>query len=304
MATQQTILVTGTTGQVGFELVRSMQAIGAVTAPVRSGLDLSSAASIRECIRSVRPTIIVNPAAYTAVDKAEQERELAMAINRDAVAVMAEEAQRIGAVIVHYSTDYVFDGSKTSAYDEDDATGPKNVYGESKLAGEQALHDIGVPHFVFRTSWVYGSRGANFLLTMRKLAADKPELKIVADQIGAPTWCRTIADATASVLAQGVGAPGFDLHAWVAERSGVYHLTAGGEASWADFAEAIFEESASELPRVPKVERIPTIEFPRPAARPLNSRMSTAKLRRTFGLFLPDWRDAMRLCLQDPAFRG
>jgi dTDP-4-dehydrorhamnose reductase len=291
--TERRILVTGVSGQVGFELARALQGLGQVLAPRRAECDLSNPDSLRNYVRAQRPDLIVNPAAYTAVDKAEEDRAAAFAINAEAPAVLAEEAGKLGAAVIHYSTDYVFDGTKSGAYVEDDPTNPSNVYGASKLAGEQALRDSGVPHLVFRTSWVYGSRGANFVLTMLKLARDKDELSIVADQIGAPTWCRTIADLTAHVVAQ--GAASGDLSKWLGERSGIYHLTSTGAASWADFAEAIFEEAG--LEKRPAVKRIPTSEFPRPATRPLNSRMSGEKLARTFGLRAPEWRDALRLCL-------
>jgi dTDP-4-dehydrorhamnose reductase len=302
MKNQHKILVTGSSGQVGYELARSLQGLGQIAAPVRAQLDLSRPESIREFVREFRPTIIVNPAAYTAVDKAEVERAEAFAINADAPAVLAEEARKLGAVLVHYSTDYVFDGEKSSPYSEDDPTSPKNVYGESKLAGERAVAESGVPHFIFRTSWVFGTRGTNFLLTMRKLASEKTELRIVADQIGAPTWSRTISDLTGHVLAQGVNVEGVDLAGWMKAREGVFNFTAEGAASWADFAEAIFE--LSHLPQAPKVERIATSEFPRPAARPLNSRLSMSKLATTFGLQVPHWREALSNCLADPVLRG
>jgi dTDP-4-dehydrorhamnose reductase len=295
MEAERNILVTGYSGQVGFDLARSLQGLGRVMAPLRQAFDLSNPDSIRAYLRTHRPALIVNPAAYTAVDKAEEDRTAAFAINGEAPAVLAEEAKRLGAAVIHYSTDYVFDGSAARAYREDDETNPVNVYGASKLAGEQALRDAGVPHLIFRTSWVYSNRGANFLLTMLKLGREKEELRIVADQIGAPTWSRTIADVTAHVVAQGSASP--NLSDWLGERSGVYNLTASGEASWADFAEAIFEISG--LSRRPRVERVATKEFPRPAPRPLNSRMSGDKLKATFGLRAPDWRVALGLCLEE-----
>ncbi|MCO8588154.1 dTDP-4-dehydrorhamnose reductase [Burkholderia multivorans] len=295
MNAERNILVTGYSGQVGFELVRSLQGFGRIEAPLRAELDLANPSSIRTYLRTHRPSLIVNPAAYTAVDQAEQDRARAFAINGEAVAILAAEARQLGAAVIHYSTDYVFDGTAADAYREEDETSPVNIYGASKLAGEQALRDAGVPHLIFRTSWVYSNRGANFLSTMLRLGREKEELRIVADQVGAPTWSRTIAELTAHSLAQGLTSP--DLSDWIHERSGVYNLTASGEASWADFAEAIFEIAG--LERRPCVERISTAEFPRPAPRPLNSRMCGDKLHATFGLRAPNWRDALERCLEE-----
>ncbi|MBU9344580.1 dTDP-4-dehydrorhamnose reductase [Burkholderia multivorans] len=295
MNAERNILVTGYSGQVGFELVRSLQGFGRIEAPLRAELDLANPSSIRTYLRTHRPSLIINPAAYTAVDQAEQDRAGAFAINGEAVAILAAEARQLGAAVIHYSTDYVFDGTAAHAYREEDETSPVNVYGASKLAGEQALRDAGVPHLIFRTSWVYSNRGANFLSTMLRLGREKAELRIVADQVGAPTWSRTIAELTAHSLAQGITST--DLSDWIHERSGVYNLTASGEASWADFAEAIFEIAG--LERRPRVERISTAEFPRPAPRPLNSRMCGDKLNATFGLRAPNWRNALERCLEE-----
>ncbi len=223
------LLVTGCDGQVGWELQRALPPLGQVTAVGRNQMDLSSADSIRACIRAVQPHLIVNAAAYTAVDKAESEPALAQSINADAVAILAEEARKIGAAILHYSTDYVFDGSKSTPYLESDPANPLSVYGKTKLAGEQALAHAEIPYLVLRTSWVYGARGKNFLRTILKLAAEKPELRIVADQTGAPTSSSEIADATASLIQR-----------WhvqnQAEHSGIYHLVAAGETTWHGFA--------------------------------------------------------------------
>ncbi len=290
------ILVTGSTGQVGCELVRSLDGLGVIAAPTRVELDLAQEDGIRRFVRDFRPTLVINPAAYTTVDKAESEPEVAFAINAMAPRILAEEALRAGAAMIHYSTDYVFDGEKTSPYVEDDPASPKNVYGRTKLDGERAVQASGVPHLILRTSWVYGSRGSNFLLTMLRLAHEQPTLRIVADQIGAPTWSRTIAELSAAIVAQAVDS-GSDPGTWIGERSGVYHLTAHGSASWADFAEAIFDEAA--LTATPHVERITTAEFPRPAPRPLNSRLSGAKLQTKFGVTPPDWREALRACLSE-----
>jgi dTDP-4-dehydrorhamnose reductase len=292
---RQTILVTGVNGQVGYELARTLQGLGNVVAVDRSTMDLSNLDQIRAVVREVRPTLIVNPAAYTAVDKAEQESELAMRINGEAPGVLAEEAKKLGAALIHYSTDYVFNGTKDGAYVEDDPTDPQNVYGRTKLAGEEAIAASGVNHLVLRTSWVYGTRGKNFLLTMLRLGAERPELKVVADQFGAPTWCNTIATLTAHLGAQALAAP--DSAAWWSERSGVYHLCAGEATSWHGFASAIFE--LADLPARPNTLPIPASEYPTPATRPSNSRMSNEKLARVFGLAAPHWRDALKLCLTD-----
>ncbi|OJA26964.1 dTDP-4-dehydrorhamnose reductase [Burkholderia ubonensis] len=293
MTTQRRILVTGVGGQVGFELARSLQGLGHVVALDRSTLDLADPDQIRNVVREIQPALIVNPAAYTAVDNAERDEAMAMRVNAIAPGVMAEEAKRIGAALIHYSTDYVFDGAKSSTYVECDPPHPQNVYGQSKLAGEQAIAAVGGHALVLRTSWVYGLRGRNFLLTMLRLGAERPELKIVADQIGAPTWANTIATMTAHVVAQALGAD--DSAAWWAVRSGIYHLTAGGETTWHGFASAIFE-LAGDIKR-PLVVPIPSSEYPTPAKRPMNSRLSNDKLANAFGLRAPHWRDALDLCL-------
>ena len=292
---RRTILVTGVNGQVGYELARTLQGLGNVVAVDRATLDLSNADQIRAVVRDVQPALIVNPAAYTAVDKAEQELDLAMRINGEAPGVLAEEAKKLGAALIHYSTDYVFNGEKDGAYVEDDPTDPRNAYGRSKLAGEQAIAASGANHLVLRTSWVYGTRGKNFLLTMLRLGADRPELKVVADQFGAPTWCNTIATLSAHLAAQAFAAE--DSAKWWSERSGVYHLCAGDATSWHGFASAIFE--LADLPNKPNTLPIPAADYPTPAKRPANSRMSNEKLARVFGLAAPHWRDALKLCLTD-----
>ncbi|MGF6871745.1 dTDP-4-dehydrorhamnose reductase [Paraburkholderia sp. MM5477-R1] len=292
---KRTILVTGVNGQLGYELARTLQGLGNVVAVDRSRLDLSNLDQIRAVVRDLRPALIANPAAYTAVDKAEEERDLAMRINGEAPGVLAEEAKKLGAALIHYSTDYVFNGTKEGAYVEDDPTDPQNVYGRSKLAGEQAIAASGVNHLVLRTSWVYGTRGKNFLLTMLRLGADRPELKVVADQFGAPTWCNTIATLTAHLCAQSFAAE--DGAKWWDERSGIYHLCAGDSTSWHGFASAIFE--LADLPNRPNTLPIPAADYPTPAKRPANSRMSNDKLARVFGLAAPHWRDALKLCLTD-----
>ncbi|MEM5386452.1 dTDP-4-dehydrorhamnose reductase [Paraburkholderia phymatum] len=288
---QRTILVTGVNGQVGFELARSLQGLGNIAALSRQQFDLANFDQIRSVIRELKPALIVNPAAYTAVDLAEKECDDAMRINGEAPGIIAEEAKKLGAPMLHFSTDYVFDGTKPAPYVELDETNPQNVYGASKLAGERAIAEVGGASLVFRTSWVYGGRGKNFLLTMLRLAADRPVLRIVGDQFGAPTWSKTIAALVAHIVAQGHAA-GTE---WWASKSGVYHLTAGGSTSWAGFAQAIFD--MAELEKKPSVESIPASEYPVPAKRPSNSRMSCEKLAASFGVQVPQWDDALRLCI-------
>lgn len=285
------ILVTGKSGQVGYELERSLQGLGEIIALDRSQMDLSDLIQVRNVIREIKPGLIVNPAAYTAVDKAETEVELAMRVNGEAPGVMAEEAKKLGAAIIHYSTDYVFDGSKASPYVETDPTSPINVYGASKLAGEQAIQATGVPHLILRTSWVYGMRGKNFLLTVLRLAQDRDELRIVGDQHGSPTWCRTIADTTAHIIAHGKGSG--DLQDWWQEKSGLYHLTAQGQTTWAGFTEAILANTV--LQKKPKVTAITTQEYPLPAKRPHYSVISSKKLIDEF-CDLPAWENSLNLC--------
>lgn len=294
MTPEPTILVTGVNGQVGFELLRSLQGLGRVVACDRSVLDLSDLDRVRSVVRELKPSIIVNPAAYTAVDKAETDVDAARRLNAEVPRAFAEEAARLGAALVHYSTDYVFDGTKEGAYVETDATNPQNVYGLTKLEGEQAIAATGCAHLILRTSWVYGRRGKNFLLTMLKLGSERPELRVVADQVGAPTWSKTIATATAHIVAQALAADDAD---WWAQRSGVYHFTSAGATSWHGFAEAIFAQAMGE--HAPKVLPIPASDYPVPAKRPSNSRLSHDKLTEAFGLRLPDWADALKLCLSE-----
>jgi len=283
------ILLTGKSGQLGYELERSLQGLGEVVALDRAGMDLADLDQVRDVIRAVKPGLIVNPAAYTAVDKAESEPALAHRINAEAPGLMAAEAAQLGAAIVHYSTDYVFDGSKSGGYVEDDATGPLNVYGASKLAGEQAIAASGTSHLILRTSWVYGMRGKNFLLTMLKLAREREELRIVADQHGAPTWSRSIADTSALILAQ-AAVGGAD---WWSANSGVYHLSSQGSTTWFGFTEAILAQAGISCRLVP----ITSAEYPVPAKRPANSLLDSSRLIQRF-CHLPEWQEALRLCLQ------
>jgi len=286
------ILITGKNGQVGYELERSLQGLGEIVAVGRNQMDLSDLQQVRDVIRSVKPNLIVNPAAYTAVDKAETEPELAMRINGEAPAVMAEEARKLGAGIIHYSTDYVFDGTKETPYLETDPTCPVNVYGATKLAGEQAIQAAGVPHLILRTSWVYGMRGKNFLLTVMRLAIERDELRIVGDQFGSPTWCRTIADTTAQLVAR-LDAQGGAVEAMTGPLSGIYNLTSSGRTSWHGFTEEIVKHAL--IARAPKVTPIRTEEYPLPARRPHNSELSGVRLR-ALNVHVPNWQLALALC--------
>jgi dTDP-4-dehydrorhamnose reductase len=283
------ILVTGRNGQIGGALQHALAGLGEIITLDRTQLDLSDLDATREVIRIIRPNLIVNAAAYTAVDLAETNEALAYRINAEAPGVMAEEAKRLGAGMIHYSTDYVYDGGKSGAWLETDATGPLSAYGRSKLAGEQAIAAVGLPHLILRTSWVYGLRGDNFLLTMLTLAQSRPELSIVNDQVGAPTWSVTIAEATASIIKKFP-----DLSA-VEHLSGIYHLCARGQTSWFGFAEKIFAHSL--IQQKPKLHPITTADYPTPAVRPKNSVMNTDKFEQTFAT-LPTWDAALGDCLQ------
>jgi dTDP-4-dehydrorhamnose reductase len=271
------ILVTGRSGQVGAELAASLAALGELTLTDRAQLDLSNELAARRALRELKPEVIVNAAAYTAVDRAESEPELAMLINARAPGVLGEEAKRLGALMVHYSTDYVFDGTKGAPYVEDDAPHPLNVYGRSKLEGERAVAASGARHLILRTSWVYGPRGRNFLFAILARAKKGEPLRVVADQIGAPTSSIAIARATAQLLARMRTLSGAE---------GLYHLTAWGETSWHGFAQAIVAGAGLAA----EVAPISTADYPTAARRPMNSRLDNGKLERTFGLRLPDWR--------------
>jgi dTDP-4-dehydrorhamnose reductase len=298
------ILLTGSTGQVGGELLRSLSSLGELVAPTREEVDLADVAgdfrALRQTIRAIRPRWIVNPAAYTAVDKAESEPELAYAINRDAVLAIGEESQRIGAAVIHFSTDYVFDGMGGAAYVETDATGPVSVYGASKLAGELALAETGVAHLIFRTSWVYGGRGKNFLLTILKLAREREVLRVVGDQHGTPTWSRDLAAMTATVMGHCDAASGSIAEA-VKRVGGVYHAAGAGSTTWHGFAaEAVRLERAREPGvKLAEVEAITTAEYPTPAWRPANSRLNCEKLAEQFGWRMMDWQESLRRVLSE-----
>lgn len=280
------ILLTGTSGQVGAELAKLLPAHGDVVAMDRAALDLANPDAIAAAMRAVKPDLVVNAGAYTAVDLAERERDLAFAVNARAPQVFAEEARRAGALLVHYSTDYVFDGRATSPYEETSATGPLNVYGESKLAGEQAIAASGATALVLRTSWVYGLTGKNFLLTIRRLARERDEVRIVADQVGTPNWSRTLAAATARLVAMGTGA--------LAERAGLYHFTSTGSTTWHGFARAIVGGAEK-----PVVTPIATSDYPTPARRPAYGVLATGKFERAFGFSLPAWQEALAACLRE-----
>jgi len=288
-----TILVTGSNGQVGFELRRSLVPLGRVVALDRSDCDLADPGQIRDVIRRSRPDVIVNAAAYTAVDKAETEPDIAFAINATAVGVMAEEARAVRAMLVHYSTDYVFDGSKNSPYLETDPVNPQSVYGKSKVAGEESILAAGVTSLILRTSWVAGAHGSNFATTMLGLARERRELRVVADQRGAPTSASLIADVTAQIVAR---------HWFFGSRdsfpAGIYHLAAAGETTWNAYATEVLHQAASHgvalKARPEDIQGVPADGFPAAAPRPANSRLDTTKLRNTFGIHLPSWEEGVR----------
>jgi dTDP-4-dehydrorhamnose reductase len=293
------ILLTGANGQLGSELARMLAPLGKLASFTRQTLDLTDPAAIVATVRRTRPDLIVNAAAYTAVDRAQTDAATAHAINAQAPEILAREARALGAVLIHYSTDYVFDGDKPEPYVETDAAAPTSVYGQSKLAGEEAISTAGVAHLILRTSWVYSARGSNFLLTMLKLARSKPELRVVADQVGAPTWARTLAEATAQIIERG-GATKDALLGTLAQRGGVYHLSAAGRTSWHGFAEAILREAGLTTP----VHAITTAEYPLPAPRPANSLLSNTKVAQSFGVALPDWTEGLKLCMAELATRS
>ena len=274
------LLVTGSNGQLGSELVHTLAPMGEVTATDRTTLDLSRPETIASVIRELKPDVILNAAAYTAVDQAESEPELATLVNATAPGILADEARRSGALLVHYSTDYVFDGTKIGPYTEDDTPNPLSVYGRKKLEGEQAIQASGCNHLILRTSWVYGPRGKNFLLTVLRLAREKPLLRIVNDQIGAPASTQTLAEATRHILQQ-----------WQPGQSGLFHLTASGHTSWHGFAKLIVNLAG---PPYPEVEAIPSSGYPTAAKRPLNSRLDCTRISTQFGLQLPDWEQVAR----------
>lgn len=290
------ILVTGKNGQLGWELQRVLASSGQIIALDSEAMDLADADAIRRTIRDVRPDIIINPAAYTAVDKAESDAELAMAVNGVAPGILAEEAKLLGSVLVHYSTDYVFDGNKVAPYTETDIPNPQSVYGSTKYAGEQAIRATGCKHLILRTSWVYGVHGGNFVKTILRLAKERNELRIVADQFGAPTWARDLARATATSLS-----------CWIEkdlspEFCGVYHLTAAGRTNWHEYAEEIVrlarEYDAALSSKSLDIRAITTQEYPVPAKRPVNSVLANKKIQDAFGIFMPAWQESLAECIR------
>lgn len=281
------ILLFGKVGQVGWELRRTLAPLGRVACVDYPEVDFTAPDSVRRHIAEAAPDIIINAAAYTAVDKAETETTLAMKINGDAPGIMAEEAKQRGALLVHYSTDYIFDGTKTTPYVETDAPNPLGAYGRTKLAGDEAIRRTGCDHLIFRLCWVYGARGGNFMLTMQRLAREREQLRVVGDQIGCPTWSRMIAETTAHALRR-VRTPA-DAHAL----SGTYHLAASGQTSWHGFASAIIELMPPDSRKCREVQAITSAEYPTPTRRPAYSVLSCAKLENTFGLRLPDWHESL-----------
>ena len=295
------ILLLGKNGQVGWELQRSLAPLGELVALDRHSTeadggcgDLSNLQGLRDTVRRLRPTVIVNAAAHTAVDKAESEKALAHTINAEAPGVLSSAAREVGALLVHYSTDYVFDGSGTTPWREDAATGPLSVYGQTKLAGEQAIAASGASHLMFRTSWVYAARGGNFAKTMLRLAQERDRLTVIDDQWGAPTGADLIADVTAQAIRQALREPA---------AQGIYHLSAAGETHWNGYARFVIDTARQLKPGLAitaqEVAPVPTSAFPTPARRPLNSRLDTTRLRDTFGLTLPDWRIGVRRMLTE-----
>ncbi|MBV6288741.1 dTDP-4-dehydrorhamnose reductase [Pseudomonas aegrilactucae] len=284
------ILISGRNGQLAQALQQRLGGLGQLHVLGREQLDLAEPERIRQTVRNLQPDLIINAAAYTAVDQAESDAQAAFAINAQAPGVLAEEAARLGVPLLHYSTDYVFDGSKATAYTEDDPTRPLGVYGQSKLAGEQAIGAVGGAHLILRTSWVYSLHGRNFLLTMQRLLQEKPELRVVADQIGAPTWAGTLASSTLALIER-----------WQAGQAGAwgtYHLSAQGYTSWFGFAQAIGEHLKAQGKPCAQLLPIASSDYPTPARRPLNSRLDCSRLQRLWQVSQPDWREALIECLK------
>jgi len=285
------VLISGQHGQVSRELQRRLGGVGELIVLGRDQLDLAQPEQIRQQVQKIRPDLIINAAAHTAVDLAESEPETAFAINAVAPGIFAEEALMLGIPLIHYSTDYVFDGKKVGPYNEDDTPNPLGVYGKSKLAGERAIIDVQGKHLILRTSWVYSTYGRNFLLTMQRLLQERPEVRIVVDQIGAPTWAGTIANSTLALVER-----------WQTGETvtwGTYHLTAQGKTSWFGFAQAIGEALRQQGKPCANLLPIPSSDYPTPAARPLNSCLDCSRLQREWGVKQPDWHSALRECLAE-----
>jgi dTDP-4-dehydrorhamnose reductase len=293
------LLITGADGQIGWELRRSLSPLGEVIAMDRNACDLSRPQDLPRIIREARPDIVVNAAAYTAVDKAEEEEALATMINGAAVGVIAEETRKLGALLIHYSTDYVFDGTKDTPYTEDDHPHPISAYGRSKLAGERAIEQCGAEYLILRTSWIYAARGRNFLNTILRLARERDELRIVADQLGAPTWAREIANATAFIARKARHER--EKSGFV---SGIFNVTAAGETSWFGFAQAIIDYARPPKAgrKRPKIQPISSLEYPTAAARPKNSRLAEDRVAQRFGVALMDWKSALKACIKSASF--
>src|SRR3989337_2155684 len=289
------ILLLGKYGQLGWELQRTLAPLGDIRALAFPQIDLGQADSLRELIHDIRPQVIFNATAYTAVDRAESEMEIAQAINSHAPRVMAEEAKKIGAAIIHYSTDYVFDGKKGGDYLEQDPPNPLNMYGESKLEGERAIQDVGESYLILRTSWVYSVRRESFVTRVLEWSRKQTSLRIVSDQVSNPTWCRMLAEVTAQLLAMA----GRDVAGWLDERRGIYHLSGSGRASRFEWAQAILEmDPRREEQIVQEVQPALTSEFQTPAIRPLHSALNCDHFIDTFGLTLPNWREALKLAME------
>jgi len=291
------ILIFGKNGQVGWELNRSLQPLGEITALGIEDIDFTDTQSLRQIVRDISPDVICNAVAYTAVDKAEEDEALALKINGVAPGILAEEALKLGALLVHYSTDYVFDGAKASSYQETDEPNPINAYGRTKLAGEIAVQSSGCNFLTLRTSWVYTSRANNFMLTMLKLAQEREELSIVSDQVGTPTSARLIADVTLLCVQQAVKEMTGGTFI-----SGLYHLTASGHTSWYGFTKKIVElarDSMNLQLKLKELKAIPTSDYPTPAKRPMNSQLALSKLESAFNIKIPDWEKSLQLCMDD-----
>ena len=288
------ILLLGKSGQVGWELQRSLSVLGRVTALGHDEADFTQPQAVAQTVRALRPDVIVNAAAHTAVDKAEGEPARARLLNATTPGVLAEEAARLGAWLVHYSTDYVFDGSGDRPWTEDDATGPLSVYGATKLEGEQLIQQAGCQHLILRTSWVYAARGGNFAKTMLRLAQERERLTVIDDQWGAPTGAELIADVTAHAIAQTRQQPG---------KAGIYHLAPAGETTWHAYAKYVIAQASQAQPAIKikatEIAPIPTSTYPTSARRPHNSRLNTHKLQTAFGLHLPPWQDGVRRMLAE-----